>query len=76
MGVNSSTSIAYGFDDYKWNILANDEKNLIAIWVYPPARVETLTFNKENGIAVFARNDEYYIVGGAPMGDVYYTLCE
>ncbi len=76
LGENTNTSVGFDFDDYPWQVLSNDEKSLTAIWFYPPDRIDTLTLNKENGLAVFTRNIAGFFFGGAPKGDVYYTLCE
>ena len=76
LGENTNPSVGFDFEDYQWQVLSNDEKSLSAIWFYPPDRIDTVTLNKENGLAVFTRNISNFFFGGAPKGDVYYTLCE
>ena len=76
LGENTNTSVGFDFDDYEWQVLSNNKMSLTAIWDYPPDRVDTLTLNKVNGLAVFTRNIANFFFGGSPKGDVYYTLCE
>jgi len=76
LGETTNTSVGFDFENYEWQILSNDERSLTAIWFYPPDRIDTLTLNKENGLAAFTRNIAHFFFGGSPKGDVYYTLCE
>jgi len=76
LGEITNPGVGFDFDDYPWQVLSNDERSLTAIWFYPPDRIDTLTLNKENGLAAFTRNIAHFFFGGSPKGDVYYTLCE